>query len=110
MSRSTAPGSSSVTSTPTADPTWPSWREAVQAAGVQLVVAAQEDRHGLRDPVAVVVRTDTDIDTVVAAWAGDVSGDGRADLIVRQDPDGGGLRFRTAITKSPLPSGGNAHA
>jgi hypothetical protein len=46
-----------------------------------------------------------DMATVAAAWAGDVSGDGRADLIVRQNPDGGGIRLKTAITKSPPPPG-----
>ena len=36
------------------------------------------------------------------AWAGDMSGDGRADLIIRQNPPGGGVRVKTAITRSPL--------
>ena len=40
---------------------------------------------------------------MAAAWAGDVSGDGRADLILRQHPDEGGVRIKTAITGSPLP-------
>ncbi len=46
-----------------------------------------------------------DLETVAAAWAGDMSGDGRADLIIRQHPRDGGVRLRTAITRSPLPSG-----
>jgi hypothetical protein len=41
-----------------------------------------------------------------SAWAGDVSGDGRADLIIRQNPSGGGVRIKTAVTKSPPPDGG----
>jgi hypothetical protein len=40
---------------------------------------------------------------IAAAWAGDLSGDGRADLIIRQDIEGGGVKIRTAVTKSPLP-------
>jgi hypothetical protein len=46
-----------------------------------------------------------DHSTTAAAWAGDVSGDGRADLIIRQNPSGGGVRLRSAVTKSPTPSG-----
>lgn len=41
----------------------------------------------------------------VSAWASDVSGDGRADLVVRQNPSGGGVRIKSAVTKSPSPSG-----
>ncbi len=41
---------------------------------------------------------------ITAAWAGDLSGDGRADLIIRQDVEGGGVRVRTAVTTSPLPA------
>ena len=48
----------------------------------------------------------TEMGTVAAAWAGDVSGDGRADLIVREHPDQGGVRIKTAVTRSPLPRGG----
>ena len=40
-----------------------------------------------------------------AAWAGDLSGDGRADLILRQNRDAGGVRLKTAVTRSPVPSG-----
>jgi hypothetical protein len=43
--------------------------------------------------------------TISAAWAGDLSGDGRADLIVRQNPGSGGVRLKTAVTRTPLPSG-----
>ncbi len=39
------------------------------------------------------------------AWAGDISGDGRADLIIRENPGSGGVRVKSAVTKSPLPSG-----
>jgi hypothetical protein len=45
-----------------------------------------------------------DMGSVSAAWAGDLSGDGRADLILRQNRDGGGVRLKTAVTRSPLPS------
>ena len=38
-----------------------------------------------------------DLDHVTAAWAGDVSGDGRADLIVREDPESGGIRVKIAL-------------
>lgn len=47
----------------------------------------------------------TDLAVVAGAWAGDVSGDGRADLIVRQHPARGGVKIKTALTRSPLPSG-----
>ncbi len=46
-------------------------------------------------------------DKISAAWAGDISGDGRADLIIRQDNGGGGVKVRTAVTASPL-SGASA--
>ena len=36
-------------------------------------------------------------------WLGDLSGDGRSDLVVRQNIEGGGVRLKTAVTKSPLP-------
>jgi hypothetical protein len=42
---------------------------------------------------------------VPGAWAGDVSGDGRADLIVRQGTGKRGVTIRTAVTRSPLPRG-----
>ncbi len=45
-----------------------------------------------------------DLRKITAAWAGDVSGDGRADLVIRQNIAEGGLKVRTAITRSPLPS------
>jgi hypothetical protein len=38
-----------------------------------------------------------DLDHVSGAWAGDVSGDGRADLIIREDPATGGVRIRIAL-------------
>lgn len=40
-----------------------------------------------------------------AAWAGDLSGDGRADLIIRQDPASGGVRVDTAVTKAKASGG-----
>lgn len=40
---------------------------------------------------------------VAGVWLGDLSGDGRSDLIVRQNLDGGGVRLKTAVTQSPLP-------
>jgi hypothetical protein len=45
-------------------------------------------------------------DKINAAWAGDVTGDGRADLIVRQNMSGGGVKIRTAASRSPMPSSG----
>ncbi len=42
---------------------------------------------------------------IATAWARDISGDGRADLIIRQDLAGGGVRVKSAVTKSPPPSG-----
>ena len=48
-----------------------------------------------------------DFDKVAAVWLGDLSGDGRSDLIVRQNPETGGIRLKTAVTKSPLPSSGS---
>jgi hypothetical protein len=44
-----------------------------------------------------------DLSRVSGAWAGDVSGDGRADLIVREDPESGGVRVRIAIANRPSP-------
>lgn len=44
-----------------------------------------------------------DLDNVKGAWAGDVSGDGRADLIVRTDMANGGIRLKTAVGKSDGP-------
>ena len=41
-----------------------------------------------------------DLTSVHSAWAGDLSGDGRADLIVRQVLASGGVRMRTAVTKT----------
>jgi hypothetical protein len=35
------------------------------------------------------------------AWAGDVSGDGRADLIVLEDIESGGMRIKVALGKRP---------
>ena len=46
-----------------------------------------------------------DPSNTAAAWAGDLSGDGRADLIIRMNPVGGGIRVKTAVTKSPPPGG-----
>jgi len=44
-----------------------------------------------------------DFDKVASVWLGDLSGDGRSDLVVRQNVEGGGVRLKTAVTKSPLP-------
>lgn len=72
--------------------------------GVQLIVARKKAGNAFAAPTRWW-SGNPGRDRIVAAWAGDVSGDGRADLIIRQHPDGGGVRFRTAITKSPVPSG-----
>jgi hypothetical protein len=71
---------------------------------VQLMVARKRSGNALSAPTRWWSGA-ADIDAIAAAWAGDVSGDGRADLIVREHPAGGGVRFRTAITKSPPPAG-----
>jgi len=42
-------------------------------------------------------------DKVASVWVADLSGDDRSDLVVRQNVDGGGVRLKTAVTKSPLP-------
>lgn len=71
---------------------------------VQLVVLRKKPGAAFADPV----RWWTDqqeMGAVSTAWAGDLSGDGRADLILRQNPDSGGVRLKTAVTRSPLPSG-----
>ncbi len=47
-----------------------------------------------------------DFGKIASAWLGDLSGDGRADLIIRQNPDSGGVRLKTAVTISPLPASG----
>jgi hypothetical protein len=44
-----------------------------------------------------------DLDRVRGVWAGDISGDGRADLIVREDPEAGGIRIKTALANRPSP-------
>ena len=43
---------------------------------------------------------------IASAWAADMSGDGRADLMIRQNIESGGVKVRTAVTISPLPSVG----
>jgi hypothetical protein len=73
--------------------------------GMQLIVLRKKVGDALRAPLRWW-SAGADLASVEAAWAGDVSGDGRADLIVRQHPDAGGVRFRTALTQSPLPRGG----
>lgn len=73
---------------------------------VRLVVARKKAGNALAAPSRWWTGN-ASIESVVAAWAGDLSGDGRADLIIRQHPDSGGVRFRTAVTKSPTPSGGD---
>ncbi len=47
-----------------------------------------------------------DYGKIAGAWLGDLSGDGRADLIIRKDISGGGVALKTAVTKSPPGSGG----
>lgn len=42
-------------------------------------------------------------DDVAGVWLADVSGDGRSDLVVRENLAGGGVRLKTAVTMSPLP-------
>jgi hypothetical protein len=59
----------------------------------------------LSDPV-VWWSASQEFDRVAAVWLGDLSGDGRSDLIVRQNVESGGVRLKTAVTKSPLPSSG----
>lgn len=44
-----------------------------------------------------------DLSRVRSAWAGDVTGDGRADLIIREDLEGGGLRIKVARATQPSP-------
>lgn len=44
-----------------------------------------------------------DLARVRRAWAADVTGDGRADLIIREDLAGGGVRIRIANAKRPSP-------
>ena len=40
---------------------------------------------------------------VASVWLADLSGDGRSDLVVRENLAGGGVRLKTAVTTSPLP-------
>ena len=40
-------------------------------------------------------------DDVAGVWLADLSGDGRSDLVVRENVNG--VRLKTAVTKSPLP-------
>jgi hypothetical protein len=70
----------------------------------QLVVLKKKPGDGFLRPVPWWSGPQ-EMSTVAAAWAGDVSGDGRADLILRQHPAEGGVRIKTALTGSPLPSG-----
>jgi hypothetical protein len=76
------------------------------AGSVRLVLARKEAGNALAAPSRWWTGS-ASIDSVVSAWAGDLSGDGRADLIIRQHPESGGVRFRTAVTKSPTPSRGD---
>jgi hypothetical protein len=57
----------------------------------------------LSDPVAWW-EANQDYGKVSTVWLGDLSGDGRSDLVVRQNVSGGGVRLKTAVTKSPLPA------
>ena len=81
----------SATSTPTSAPTWPSWREG--AVGGQprawscSSASSTPTPSKLLDPDAVVVGQRRTATRSHSAWAGDLSGDGRADLIVRQNPE-----------------------
>jgi len=72
----------------------------------QLVVLRNKPDDGFARPVPWWSGP-SDLGDVAAAWAGDVSGDGRADLIVRQHPVGGGVRIKTALTSSSLPGAGS---
>ena len=48
-----------------------------------------------------------DLDKVAGAWGLDVTGDGRADLVVRQNLPGGGIRMKVAVAKKPSPGMGS---
>jgi hypothetical protein len=56
----------------------------------------------LNDPVVWWAATQR-FEDVAGVWLGDLSGDGRSDLVVRENLAGGGVRLKTAVTKSPLP-------
>jgi hypothetical protein len=78
-------------------------------AGTSRMVVLKRKPFGaaawLADPVEWWT-ADQDLEKVASVWLGDLSGDGRSDLIVRQNPATGGVRLRTAVTRSPLPGSG----
>ena len=99
------------TSMPTAAPTSPSWAGARRTAARSSWSLKKQPGRRLRCDRSRWWSGPQDIDsTVAAAWAGDLSGDGRADLIVRQHPDERRRPLQTAITSSPLPPATSAWA
>ena len=99
----------SATSMPTAGPTWRVLGRGETEGTAQLVVLKKKPGDGFLRPGTLVVRDRRTWPPSAAAWAGDVSGDGRADLIVREHPESGGVRIKTAVTGSPLPLRPAAH-
>jgi hypothetical protein len=75
------------------------------ASSRMVVLRRTKDANGtkLNDPVLWWEAGQT-YDQVASVWLADLSGDGRSDLVVRQNGDGTGVRLKTAVTKSPLPS------
>ena len=93
---------------------WASLAGARPTGRAQLAVLKKKPGEAFAGPG--MVDGDLDMTTVADAWAGDVSGDGRADLIVREHPKTGGvalqhghhqepsaLRQRSSATRCGLP-------
>ncbi len=75
-----------------------------ESAGNSRMVVLKRSRFSnstkLSDPVVWWAERQ-DFDDVASVWLADLSGDGRSDLVVRENVNG--VRLKTAVTKSPLP-------
>ena len=80
-----------------------------ETAGTSRLVVLRRKEYGRSEKFAAPVQWwsgTQDYGKIAGAWLGDLSGDGRADLIIRKNPDTGGVALKTAVTKSPPGSSG----
>jgi hypothetical protein len=76
-----------------------------EAGKAKLIVFKKKSGNSFSDPI-LWWSGSLNINDVHSAWAADITGDGRADLVVRLPVDGGGVRIKTAVGKSPSPGMG----